>query len=459
MYPLSLSETIVAVATPPGQGGIGVVRLSGPQARPIAESLFEPRAKNTAIMPERSVFGVIRDPETERPLDEGFLLYFKAPKSYTGEDVVEFSLHGSPVVLEEIVRLAVVRGARPALGGEFTLRAFLSGRLDILQAEAVDDLIKANSPAQAKLAYRGIEGALSKKIAELRRDTIGLVARIEAEIEFPEEGLPLSDRGLRGQIDRMAASIETLIRSHATYAALAGDVTVALVGRTNVGKSTLFNDLLEEPRAIVTPYAGTTRDFLRERIRIRESFFALVDMAGLGRARSRVEREGIRRGKKIASTADGILLLIDGSRRFSAEDRTLVDSYRKRKMLLVLNKADLPPKTTPADLGKSYPDIPVLEISALRKKGLAELREKISELFAPIIPSDEIVVFRTRDKLLLEEALTHLRRAREMVAGGRAIEMIAEEVRQVIEVIGRLTGEIHSDEILKDIFSRFCVGK
>jgi tRNA modification GTPase len=240
---------------------------------------------------------------------------------------------------------------------------------------------------------------------------------------------------------------------------LAGDVTLALVGRTNVGKSTLFNDLLEEPRAIVTPFPGTTRDFLREKIRIREASFALVDMAGLGRASSRVEREGIRRGKKIASAADGLLLLIDGSRRFSAEDRTLIASYRKRKMLLVLNKADLPPKTTPADLRKRYPDIPVLEISALRKKGLADLREKINELFAPIIPSDEIVVFRTRDKLLLEEALTHLRRARDMVVRGRAIEMIAEEARRVIDVIGRLTGEIRSDEVLNDIFSRFCVGK
>jgi len=459
VYPLSLSETIVAVSTPPGPGGIGVVRLSGPQALPIAKSLFQPRAKDKAINPNRAVFGVFQDPQNDRPLDEGFLLYFKAPRSYTGEDVVEFSLHGSPVVLEEIVRLSVVRGARPALRGEFTLRAFLFGRLDILQAEAVDDLIKANSLAQARLAFRGIEGALSKKIDGLRKETIGLIARIEAEIEFPEDGLPVSDRRLLGQIDRIAGSIETLIRSHATGAALAGDVTLALVGRTNVGKSTLFNDLLEEQRAIVTPYAGTTRDFLRERIRIREASFALVDMAGLGRARSRVERDGIRRGKKIASAADGLLLLIDGSRRFSAEDRTLIDSYRKRKLMLVLNKADLPAKTTPADLRKRYPEIPVLEISALRKKGLAELREKINELFAPIIPSDEIVVFRTRDKLLLEEGLAHLRRARDMVARGRAIEMIAEEARHVIEVIGRLTGEIRSDEVLNDIFSRFCVGK
>jgi tRNA modification GTPase len=459
VYPLSLAETIVAVSTPPGTGGIGIVRLSGPRALPIAGSFFYPRTKDKTIPPDRAVFGVVRNPANGIPMDEGFLLYFKAPRSYTGEDVVEISLHGSPVVLEEIVRMAVVRGARPALPGEFTLRAFLSGRLDILQAEAVDDLIKANSLAQAKLAYRGIEGALSKKIGGLRKETIGLVARVEALIEFPDEALPVSDQDLLVRLDRLAGTVETLIRSHSTAAALSGDVTLALVGRTNVGKSTLFNDLLEEQRAIVTPYAGTTRDFLRERIRIRDTAFALVDMAGLGPAKSGVEREGIRRGKKIASAADGLLLLVDGSRRFSSEDRELIDSYKNRKMILVLNKTDLPPKTGPDDLRARYPEAPILEISALRKKGLADLREKIHELFAPIIPSDEIVVFRTRDKLLLEEALAHLRRAKDMAARGQAIEMIAEEVRLVIGVIGRLTGEIRSDDVINDIFSRFCVGK
>lgn len=459
MNHFSLAETIAAVSTPPGPGGIGIVRLSGPRALAISQELFRPKSKKKSIEPGRIVFGFPTDPEGGQPFDEGFLLYFKAPHSYTGEDVVELSVHGSPVVLEELIRLAVRKGARPALAGEFTLRAFLSGRLDILQAEAVDDLIKSTSLAQAKLAFRGIEGALSKKIAGLRKRTIALIARIEAEIEFPDENLPLFKRNFIATIDRATEEVEALIRSHETSLALARGLTLALVGRTNSGKSTLFNDLLEEPRAIVTPYPGTTRDFLREKIRIKDVSFTLVDMAGLGRPGSPVEREGIRRGKKIAAQADGILLLIDISRRFSTEDRALIESYRRRKVILVLNKTDLPPKMEISDLQKRYPEIPSVEISALKGQGLAGLREMISTLFSPTIPIDEVVVFRTRDKLLLEEAAGHLFRSKEMIASDQSIEMIAEEIREVVAVIGRLTGEIRTDDVLNDIFSRFCVGK
>ena len=459
MYDLSLVETIVAVSTPPGSGGIGVVRLSGPAALKIARTLFRPKEAKRKYEAGRAVLGSFADPGGGRSFDEGFLLFFKAPRSYTGEDVVEFHLHGSPVVLEEIVRLAVRQGARPALPGEFTLRAFLTGRLDFLQAEAVDDLIRSTSLAQAKSAYRGVEGALSKKIEAVRDGVIAWVARIEADIEFPGEGRAASKKHYIDKINRIASEVDGLVRSYEKGQALRRGVTIALVGRANSGKSTLFNDLLEEPRAIVTPFPGTTRDYLREVIHIKDASFVLVDMAGLGRPGSPVEREGIRRGKNIAAESDGLLLLLDGSRRLSAPDCALIESYRTKRIILVLNKTDLPEKTTPAEVRRRFPELPLTAISALKGNGLAELRKMIYGLFFPLIPAADIVVFRKRDKLLLEEVSVRLFLAREMIQAGRPIELAAEEAREIVTLIGRLTGEIRADDILDDIFSRFCIGK
>jgi len=459
VYDLSLAETIVAVSTPPGPGGIGVVRLSGPASLKIARTLFRPNGPKRIGEPGRAVLGSVADPGDGRPFDEGFLLYFHAPRSYTGEDVVELHVHGSPIILEEIVRLTVRQGARPALPGEFTLRAYLTGRLDFLQAEAVDDLIRSTTLARARSAFQSIEGVLSKKIAAVRAGVIAWIARIEADIEFSEEGRAVSKKYYIDKIDKIYSNVETLIRSYARGQALGRGVTIALVGRPNSGKSTLFNDLLEEPRAIVTPFPGTTRDYLRETIRIKCASFNLVDMAGLGRSGSPVEREGIRRGKKIAAGADGLLLLLDGSRRFSSADAALVESYRKRKMILVLNKTDLPEKTSPASVSRRFPDLPLAAISALTGNGLAALRQMIHDLFLPLIPSEDVIVLRERDKLLLEEVAVRLFQAREMILRERPIELAAEEAREIVAIIGRLTGEIRADEILDDIFSRFCIGK
>ena len=459
MYDLSLTETIVAVSTPPGSGGIGIVRLSGPAALKIARSFFRPRTPARGFDPGRAVFGAIIDPGDGRPFDEGFLLHFAAPRSYTGEDVVELHLHGSPVILEEIVRLAVRRGARPALPGEFTLRACLSGRMDFLQAEAVDDLIRSPSLRRAKAAFRGVAGDLSKRIAALRTEIIALTARIEADIEFPDERPKTSLKYIFNKIDRIKSTIDALLRGYLRGLELSRGVTVALVGRANSGKSTLFNVLLEEPRAIVTPYPGTTRDYLRETVQIKDAAFTLVDMAGLGRPGSPVEREGIRRGEKIAAEADALLVLLDGSRRLAAADRALVESYRKKKIILVLNKTDLPAKTKIADVQEAFPALPVIGISALKGDGVAELQTMIHDRFRPLLPRGEIILFRKREKLLLEDLAARLENVREAAAAGRPLETIAEDVRALVGVIGRLTGEVRDDDVLDDIFSRFCIGK
>jgi len=455
----TLSGTIAAVSTPPGHGGIGIVRLSGPDALSIARALFRPKRKAARIDPGRAVFGSVADPADGRPFDEGFLLYFKAPRSYTGEDVIELNLHGSPVLLEEVVRLAVREGARTAGPGEFTLRAFLSGRLDFLQAEAIDDLIRSTSLVQAKSAFRGVEGALSRKIKALREAVISLSAGIEAEIEFPEENRPAGGAQYADKIDRICADVEALLRSYETGRELVRGVTLALVGRPNSGKSTLFNNLIEESRAIVTPFPGTTRDFLREKFRLKDASYTLIDMAGLGRSGSPIEREGILRGRELAAEADGLLLVLDGSRALTAPDRRLVESYRDRKVILVLNKSDLPPKIRIADLRRFWPKPPAVAISALKGSGLASLREAIYQKFRPPDPREDVIVFRKRDKLLLEEISVRLARAKKMILGGGSIETFAEEAREIVTVIARMTGEIRPDDILNDIFSRFCVGK
>ncbi len=453
------SGTIVAVSTPPGHGGIGIVRLSGPEALAIALRFFRPKKISTRYSPGRAIFGSVADPADGRPFDEGFLLYFKGPRSYTGEDIVELNLHGSPVLLDEVVRLAVGEGARTAGPGEFTLRAFLSGRLDFLQAEAVDDLIRSTSLVQAKSAFRGVEGALSRKISALRGAVISLSAGIEAEIEFPEDRRPVPRSFHADKIDRIISGIAALLQSYEKARALARGVTLALVGRTNSGKSTLFNNLLEESRAIVTPFPGTTRDFLRERFRLRDASFLLVDMAGLGRPGSPIEREGILRGKKIAAEADGLLLLLDGSRAFADSDRRLIESFRGRKVILVLNKTDLAAKVRVSDLRRCYPGIPVAAVSALKGAGIDALRNLIYRMFRPLDSADDLLVFRKRDKLLLEEMSVRLLRAKKIVLSGGLIETVAEEAREVVSVIARMTGEIRTDDILDDIFSRFCIGK
>ncbi len=294
-----LEDTIIAIATPPGFGGLGIVRLSGPKAAAVARRIFEPKGGAGRAYPDRRpVFGSVRDPERGRALDEAFLTYFKGPRSYTGEDVVEISTHGSPAVLESILRMGTGAGARLARPGEFTLRAHLNGRLDILQAQAVNDLIRSVSLAQARVSSRQLGGSLSKRIYHLRSRLIVLLSRTEAGLEFPEDGLKKSPAADLKSLDRLIDDVGRLVASYETGRALAEGVTLAIVGRTNVGKSTLFNALLEEDRAIVTPFPGTTRDYLRERLVLDGVVFHLVDMAGLGRPAHPVERRGISGGER-----------------------------------------------------------------------------------------------------------------------------------------------------------------
>jgi tRNA modification GTPase len=455
-----LEDTIIAISTPPGFGGLGIVRISGKRALAVAGRVFRQKGISGRPFPvRRAVFGTVPDPDGKGALDEAFLTYFKAPRSYTREDIVELSCHGSPAVLDSILRLGVKAGARLAGPGEFTLRAYMNGRLDMLQAEAVDDLIRSVSLTQARVSSGQLGGALSRRILRLRGKLISLMSHIEAGLEFPEDRLRTGTARNRSALDALAAEVERLVASYEVGRALGEGVTLAITGRPNVGKSTLFNALLEEDRAIVTRFPGTTRDFLREKLVIDEIVFHLVDMAGMGRPSHPVEKTGIARGRKIAREADGLLIVLDASRKENPEDERLIRNYRSKKMVIVVNKIDLPLKIDRRRLLKLAGGRPVVDISALKGINIDSLRREVRRIFAPRIAKNEDVILHARQKDLLRGIHGALLEAGKLLAGGRSEELAAEELRGALPLVGELTGEIRIDEVIADIFGRFCVGK
>jgi len=460
MLDLRPDDTIVAVSTPPGPGAIGIVRLSGPRARTIAARFFRPRTGRTAVFPARTaVFGSIRDGSTREVLDEGFLTFFPAPRSYTRQDIVELSLHGSPAVLEETVRLAVRAGARPAHPGEFTLRAFRSGRLDILQAEAVDDLVRSVTLAQARVASRQARGSLTETIGRLRADLVELLSELEAALEFPDDLLGADEETVLKRLDGLGARIGELVRSYERGKALAEGLTLAIVGRANVGKSTLFNALLGEARAIVAPEAGTTRDYISERWLLEGAVFRLVDTAGLGNPQKAVDREGLRRSLEQAGQADGVLFLFDRSRPATAADHRLLKQWPKARSVLVFNKSDRPARLDRRALKRASASSPAVSVSARTGAGLPELRRLLARVFSPKSGPGGDVILHLRQKLLLEEMAARVAEAGGCLRSGRPLEIAAEELRRALPAAESLLGRIPAREVLENIFSRFCVGK
>ncbi len=454
-----LEDTIIAISTPIGYGAIGIVRLSGDKSLPIAKKIFKPKKKNIKIPPLRSILGNLYHFEQKGFFEEAYLTYFPKPSTYTREDIVEISCHGSPVTLEEIVRLGIKAGARMANPGEFTLRAYLRGRIDILQAEAINDLIQASTFKQAKISFNQIEGKLSQKIAFFRGQIIQLLSQIEASIEFPDENLQISTKKITKTVENITRSIKKLIESYNLGKTLAEGVTLAITGRANVGKSTLFNSLLEQERAIISHYPGTTRDYLKESIKIKDSIFTLIDMAGIDRPVHPTDKEAIKKGGELAAQADGLLLLFDSSRKESSDDFRLINRFKHKKMLFLFNKIDLPRKINEGRLKREEKNQPFLEISALKGTNLDKLKGMIHNHFVPDQSQGEEVILHLRQKLLFEEILKHLLEGERLLKGGYSEEVYAEEIRKAFPLISQLTGEIRVDQIMEEIFGQFCVGK
>jgi tRNA modification GTPase len=446
----SPSDTIVAIATPPGRGGIGVVRISGPSAAEVAASLCD---RSAPLEPRRATLTHVRA-EGAR-IDRAVLTFFPSPHSYTGEDVLEISAHGSPLLLRAIVEAAMVAGARLAEPGEFTLRAYLHGRLDLVQAEAVQDLVAAVTPLQARAAFDQLEGTLTARIREIDGELFALSARLEASLDFPDEGYHFIEPGSAAkEIDAVIGALESLLGDAGRGRLVREGAQVAIVGRPNAGKSSLFNRLAGAGRAIVTEIPGTTRDLVTEVVDIDGTALTIVDTAGLhGVPADAVEREGIGRARAALAVADLVIVVLDRSRELTGDDTGLLESTRARPRVIVVNKCDVPAAWT-----SGMPD--AVAISAHTGEGLDELRAAIIEVLSGHEPSrDTPAITNARHVDLLTRAAVVLRRASAAARDGVPEECVAADVGEARMLLEEVTGARTPDDVLRAIFDKFCIGK
>jgi tRNA modification GTPase len=483
---VNLDDTIVAIATPAGRGGIGVVRVAGAQAQAIVAPMLRLRHE---VEPGRAIFGELVEPESipsgaaeiEIPtlaakgaarmghpdpsrisspqrIDEVVVTYFARPHSYTTDDIIEISAHGSPVVLRHIVELCVAAGARLAEPGEFTMRAFLNGRIDLAQAEAVRDLIESQTLYQAKVAAQQLEGALSKRLQPIKRGLVELIAVLEAGIDFAEDDVSvLPDVAILARIDAVEKPLEQLAASFAYGKIVHEGLTLAIVGRPNVGKSSLFNRLVERERAIVTATPGTTRDLVTETVAIGGIPVKLVDTAGIRQALDEAESIGIRKSKEALADADLVLVVLDASQPASAEDAELLRLAESRPTIVVGNKWDLKSSGHESEIsGQSS-----IHTSALTGEGIAELRSEILRHVGGDAGAQVESGFLTnvRHQGLVRDSLTALGAAKNAVNGKVPHEMLLLDLYGALRPLDAITGATTNDDILNLIFSTFCIGK
>ncbi len=457
---LTHDDVIVAIATPLGEGGLGVVRLSGREALRIAQSCFTGGKTTLLEAPSHTLtHGWIKN--GAEVIDEAVAAIFRAPHSYTGEDVVEFSCHGSPAVLKEIVQLCIKNGARLARAGEFTQRAYLNGKMDLLQAEAVADLIHARSQGQRAAASAQLQGVLSSRIARIRKILVELLADLEANLDFVEEDIPgVSRARIEESLRTAQKELDRLIETSRQGRILREGLRVAIVGKPNVGKSSLFNALLAEERAIVTDVPGTTRDTLEETLQWEGWPVVLTDTAGLRSTRNTVEEKGTERARRALDLADVALVVIDGSRTLEKEDRAILKSVDAKKTVAALNKRDLAKKVDLQDLRERFHLDRVVETSAKNGTGLERIKDAIvAEAQGGGFEAEDIPVAVNLRHITHLEAASGKISAADAAAERSSEEALAMDVREALEELGAITGESASDDVRAAIFSRFCIGK
>jgi tRNA modification GTPase len=455
-------DTIAAISTSFGESGIGIVRISGPSAEEIAKKLFRPKREPRLLISHHVHYGEIIDPESGNPLDEVLIILMKAPRSYTREDIVEIQCHGGYLILQRILELALRGGARMALPGEFTKRAFLNGRIDLTQAEAVIDLIRAKTMAGLEIANQQMKGELCREIFGLKSRLIDRLALIEAGIDFPDEVEPISSDGLVRDIVAVIGKLEEWIISYEEGKIFREGISCVIVGKTNVGKSSLLNRLLKEERAIVTPIPGTTRDLIEEVLNISGIPVRLVDTAGLRRTGDSIEQEGVKKARERVAEADFVLLMLDGGRALDADDREIFEEIKMKQKVVVINKIDLPLALSADEVKTSFPDDPMVSISALRGEGIEMLKEAVytSLIKGGVrVSSQHWVVTHIRHKSALVEAKNNLLNAKKGLDENIPLEFIAFEVRSALETLGEIVGETRTEEVLNRIFENFCIGK
>lgn len=446
------TDTIAAIATPPGRGGVAVIRVSGPQVL----SLFLPLFKQSVLPPRQAVYTSFFDEEAQA-IDDGLALYFKAPNSFTGEEVLELQGHGGPVVVDALLQRLLQLGVRLARPGEFSERAFLNGKMDLVQAEAVADLIDAASTQAAKLALKSLHGDFSKAVHAVTDRLIQSRLYLEAMIDFADEAIDYtSDEVFKSQLTAILQQVEKLQQSSQQGSLLREGIDVVIAGEPNVGKSSLLNAISGKPLAIVTPIAGTTRDVLRDRVLLDDLPIHLIDTAGLRESDDVVEQEGIRRARLEIAAADLVLYLIDATKHHT--ETALMEAkqqFPNQPIVLVRNKVDA--LNEPASLSSG--DIAVVSMSALTHEGLPLLKQTIQSLVGFQSAGEGLFLARRRHLEALAQAKKHLMSALDLFQSSPAIELIAEECRLAQTCMNEITGEFTSDDLLGRIFSTFCIGK
>lgn len=456
-----INDTIAAISTPPGENGIGIVRISGPLAINIADKIFS--AKNSkrpsAFKSHTLHYGYVTI--NSRDIDEALLVVMRKPATYTREDVVEINCHGGIVCLKETLSLLLDLGARLADPGEFTRRAFLNGRIDLIQAEAVCDIIASRTDESLNIAQYQLKGDASQKIKLIRARLIEIAARLEADINFPEEDLKPSEiSSVRSSLSHVAEELSSIIDFAKKGAILRDGITTVICGKPNVGKSSLMNSFLRDDRVIVAPLAGTTRDTIEEVVNVRGIPLKIVDTAGIIHAEDNIVKESVKRSMRYMERADLILLVLDSSDLLTEQDLSIIDIVKNKKVLVVVNKSDLPEALEVEKIKKHLHNKVIIKVSAKQKSGLEDLEKAIYDMFfSGKIKVGSILLSSSRQIEAAKKALDFVR----LVIGGidehRPEELLMIDIKDAVESLGVITGEVFTEEVLDTIFSRFCIGK
>ncbi|MBI5186521.1 MAG: tRNA uridine-5-carboxymethylaminomethyl(34) synthesis GTPase MnmE [Nitrospinae bacterium] len=458
----SIQDTIAAISTPPGEGGIGIVRVSGPEALSIARKVFSPAIDPGSLESHKARVGKFVNPHTGEKIDEVVMLPMLKPNSFTAEDVVEFHCHGGRLSLSLILREALRQGARMAEPGEFTKRAFLNGRIDLTQAEAVISVIQSTSEGSLRAAVKQLEGGLRKEISGFREGLIGLLARVEADIDFPEDEIEsISLEEVAARVKEIRGRIKALGKTYQQGRILREGVSTAIVGRPNVGKSSLLNALLNYDRAIVAEVPGTTRDIIEEAVNVRGIALNIIDTAGIRGNGDAVEMEGIRRTRAVLEGADLVLAVFDGSREMDAEDLETLAAAAGKKIIPVVNKRDLELRMDTDRLREILGGAPLVLISAKNREGIYELEDAIHQKIwdSGIDLTENVLITRMRHEEKLRKASEALEGVLASMKDSLPLEFMAADLRSALDWLGEITGESFTDEVLDRIFSEFCIGK
>lgn len=458
-----MNDTISAISTPPGEGGIGIVRISGDDALEIAKKIFRGAGGNKAkIEPRKVHYGYIFNPDTGERVDEVLLTYMKSPRSYTTQDVVEINCHGGPVILKQVLDLAVSSGARIAEPGEFTKRAFLGGRIDLAQAEAVMDMIRARTDESRRVAFSQLKGELSSGINRLRDDVIEFLVQLEARIDFCEDDIPPLDPGYKmNQVDLVLEEVNRILENFEMGKIYREGIRASIVGPPNVGKSTLLNTLLGEERAIVTHIPGTTRDRIEETVNFRGVPLVLTDTAGLRKTGDLVESIGIEKTMESMKEADLVLLVLDASQEKIGELTGIMDFLDPKKTLIIMNKTDLGRNYKKQFLLGYLSHDRIAEVSLLEKQGIEQMEERIlSIVFGGKVGSPaDVILSNARHKDALRRTSGFLHEAKRSIENGMSDDFITIDLQGALDSLGEIVGKVSVDSLLDRIFSNFCIGK